>query len=290
LYSAALYALLANLFFAASSLSFAEHSHKYGSLWVNSFKAIVSFLVIFVVFIVMGYASVPITSVSLLYMLSGLLGLAIGDFYLVLGFQKIGPARTLLLFGVQPIFFLLIDKFFFGLSISSKSLIGVAFMLLSLVLVFVDKKKNNSYNWSLFGIFCGFFGVVLDFLGVLITKWCMNQADHSTVEVYFWRILGALIGLLLFHLVFKKPIFRFNQNESFNQKGLFVVACLSGTLISLWLYLEAIKIGPLSSVTAVAVTGPLFAALFEWLFYKKSLTIGLVLSLIAFGLGFSLLS
>ena len=288
--SAAFFALLANLFFAASSLSFAEHSHKYGSLWVNSFKAASSFLVILVFFVLFRHPFLPLTLVPLMYMFSGLLGLAIGDYFLILGFQKIGPARTLLLFGMQPIFFLLIDKFYFDLSISYKAFVGVFFMLLSLAFVFLDRKKNKSYAWSLSGFVFAAVGVVLDFSGVLITKWCMNQVEHTTVEVYFWRILGALIGLFLFHLISKKPVLFFKYNESFKQKGLFVGACLLGTLVSLWFYLEAIKIGPLSSVTAVAVTGPLFAALFEWLFYKKPLTLGLIFSLVAFALGFSLLS
>jgi len=289
LYTATILALFANLFFSASALSFAEYSEKYGSLWVNSFKAFVSFLVMAVVFIVLGYYENPFNQISAFYMLSGLVGLAIGDFFLVLGFQKIGPARTLLLFGMQPVFFLLIDKFYFNISITAMSYLGVGLMLLSLFIIFFERKKSI-YNWSLLGFFCALFGVLLDFSGVLITKWCMNQMKHSIVEVYFWRMLGALLGLFLFHLIFYKPVLIFKKNEDLKQKSIFIVACLAGTLVSLWCYLKAIEIGPLSSVTAVAVTGPLFAGLFEWLFFKRPLTINLVLSLIAFGLGFVILS
>jgi len=287
--TATLLALCANLFFSASSISFAEYSHKYGSLWVNSFKSLVSFIVMGTVFFFFGYNYYPIDQVMLFYMLSGLIGLAIGDYFLIIGFQKIGPARTLLLFGMQPVFFLLIDKFYFNLPINYQSYLGVAFMLFSLFLIFFERKKKI-YHWSLVGFFCAFSGVLLDFTGVLITKWCMNHANHSIVEVYFWRMLGAMVGLFAFHLVFWKPALLFKQTETLKARTIFTFACLSGTLLSLWCYLKAIEIGPLSSVTAVAVTGPLFAGLFEWLFFKKPLTVNLALSLLAFALGFAILS
>ena len=287
--TATVLALFANLFFSASAISFADFSHKYGSLWVNSFKSLSSFVVMASVFLFLGHYTNPIDNVSAFYMLSGLIGLAIGDYFLVIGFQKIGPARTLLLFGLQPIFFLVIDKFYFNVLINCWSYIGVSLMLVSLFLIFFERKKNI-YHWSLIGFLCAFVGVLLDFTGVLITKWCMDQASHTIVEVYFWRMLGALLGLFFLHLLFWKPALKFRFDESIKQKGVFIIACLAGTLFSLWFYLKAIEIGPLSSVTAVAVTGPLFAGLFEWAFYKRPLTINLVLSLIAFALGFAVLS
>lgn len=157
------------------------------------------------------------------------------------------------------------------------------------MLVFFEKKRAD-FSWSFIGFICGLSGVLLDFSGVLITKWGMNQGDHHVTEVYFWRMLGAVLGLTLFHFLFKKPMLQFSKKETHQQKAFFVLACVAGTFVSLWCYLKAIEIGPLSSVTAVAVTGPLFAGLFEWLVFKKPLTINLVLSLVCFGMGFYILS
>jgi drug/metabolite transporter (DMT)-like permease len=286
---ASLLALLANLFFSAATISYAEHSKKYGSLWVNSFKSFLSLLLMTILFFAMGFYKTPVDQISLLYMLSGLIGLALGDYLLVIGFEKIGPARTLLIFGIQPVLFLGIDLFTVPEKITWWAPFGVAFMLASLFLVIFEKQKSI-YSWSLIGFLCGLFGVLLDFTGVLITKWAMNNGDHAIIEVYFWRMLGALIGLMLFHLILRKQAFRFTLDETGRDKWLFVLACVAGTFVSLWCYLKAIEIGPLSSVAAVAVTGPLFAGLFEWLFQKKPLTINLILSLFCFSMGFYLLS
>lgn len=222
-------------------------------------------------------------------MLSGLIGLALGDYLLVIGFEKIGPARTLLIFGIQPVLFLAIDLLTVPDKITWWAPFGVCLMLVSLLLVIFEKQKAI-YKWSLVGFLCGLFGVLLDFSGVLITKWAMNNGDHSIVEVYFWRMLGALIGLVFFHMILKQSAFKFSKGETRKDKALFAAACIGGTFISLWCYLKAIEIGPLSSVTAVAVTGPLFAGLFEWMFYKKPLTLNLTLSLACFSMGFYLLS
>jgi len=286
---ASLLALVANLFFSAATISYAEHSKKYGSLWVNSFKSFLSFVLMAVIFVFMGLYKTSVDHITFMYMFSGLVGLALGDYLLVIGFEKIGPARTLLIFGIQPVLFLGIDLFTVPEKITAWAPVGVVFMLLSLLLVVFEKQKSI-YSWSLVGFLCGLFGVLLDFSGVLITKWAMNNGDHAIVEVYFWRMLGALIGLMLFHLILKQQAFQFTKGETVKQKALFGLACVAGTFVSLFCYLKAIEIGPLSSVTAVAVTGPLFAGLFEWVFYKKPMTAYLSLSLVCFGFGFYLLS
>lgn len=288
MFQAVLLALLANLFFSGATIGYTSYSQKYGSLWVNSFKSIVSLVLIAVLFLFGGYQS-SLDELNLIFMLSGVIGLAIGDFFLVVGFEKIGPARTLLLFGVQPLLFLILDLFYFKEPLATGAPFGIGFMLLSLLFVFFEKKKTE-FSWSVAGLFCGLFGVLLDFSGVLITKWGMNSGSHHVTEVYFWRMFGAVIGLSFFHLIFKKPIMKFKFKETVKDKAFFILACVAGTFVSLLFYLKAIEIGPLSSVTAVAVTGPLFAGLFEWAVFKKPFTNSLLLSLFCFGIGFFLLS
>jgi drug/metabolite transporter (DMT)-like permease len=289
MFQATLLALLANLFFSGATIGYTSYSKKYGSLWVNSFKSIVSLALIAFLFLLGRFYQNTLDELNLIFMLSGLIGLAVGDFFLVVGFEKIGPARTLLLFGVQPLLFLVLDLFYFREPLTKGAPLGVGFMLLSLLFVFFEKKKTE-FNWNTLGIFCGLFGVLLDFSGVLITKWGMNRGDHHVTEVYFWRMLGAVIGLILFHLVFKKPMLKFSFKETIKDRAYFILACVAGTFISLLFYLKAIEIGPLSSVTAVAVTGPLFAGLFEWAVFKKPFTNSLLLSLFCFGIGFLFLT
>lgn len=286
---ATLLALLANLFFASAAVAFSKYSSLYGSLWVNSFKSVVALLCMSLFFIAFGHYTNPLDSVTLLFMLSGLIGLALGDYLLIIGFEKIGPARTLLIFGIQPILFLAVDYFFLGVSLSYKVPIGIILMLISLFFAFYENKKNR-FHWSYIGILCGFLGVFLDFIGVVLTKVGMNVGESTIVEIHFWRMLGATLGLSLFHFTFKKPFLKFNKEENLHSKSFFVFACFVGTVLSLWCYLKAVEIGPLSSVSAVAVTAPLFAGLFEWVFTKKPLSLKLMISFIFFGIGFYYLS
>jgi len=286
--SASILALAANLFFSIATISFADQSKKYGSLWVNSFKSTLSFVLMAVIFVYFGFYGRSFDGVTLAYMVSGLIGLALGDYLLVIGFEKIGPARTLLLFGVQPVLFLFVDVFTSTDKLTWFTPLGILLMLISLALV-VFERQQEIYSWTTVGFLFGFGGVLLDFVGVLTTKWAMGAGDHTIVEIYFWRMLGALLGLIFFHLALKQPALKFKFNETSKEKLMFGVACVLGTFVSLWCYLKAIEIGPLSSVTAVAVTGPLFAGLFEWLFYKKPLTLNLILSLCFFSLGLYIL-
>ena len=286
---ATLLALLANLFFASAAVGFSKYSSIYGSLWVNSFKSVVALLCMGLVFVIFGYCNEPVNSITLLFMLSGLIGLALGDYLLIIGFEKIGPSRTLLIFGIQPVLFLGVDYFFMGLSLTYKVPLGVFFMLTSLFFAFYENKKAR-FDWSYAGIMCGFFGVFLDFLGVVLTKIGMNMGESTIIEIHFWRMLGATIGLTLYHFTFRKPFLKFNKEENLYSKLFFICACFVGTVLSLWCYLKAVEIGPLSSISAVAVTAPLFAGIFEWVFTKKPLSLKLAFSFVFFGVGFYFLS
>ena len=65
-----------------------------------------------------------------------------------------------------------------------------------------------------------------------------------------------------------------------------ILGSLAGTYLSLLLYLTAVSRGKLGVISAVTVTGPMFAGLFECFRSKKWPTPYLLIALIFFGGGF----
>ncbi len=284
---ATLFALGANLCFSLSTVYFAILAKKNGALWMNCFKAIIAFscfLVLFIFFPVNIFQSA-----SLFFLVSGFIGLGIGDIFLIKGFQEIGPARTLILFSFQPIIFLFIDKFFFNENLALNNILAVVIFIICLFL-FAYENIKASKNWSLIGIYCALLGILLDGIGIFLSKkgFIITGFDGNTAN--FIRCFGAILFFALYSL--NRPInilSKFNElSPKLKKQALFF--SFLGTFLSLYLYLNAIKFGVLSVITAISVTGPILSTIFELIILKKKpsriMYICLSLFLFAFYLNF----
>ncbi|NQZ19937.1 MAG: DMT family transporter [Bdellovibrionales bacterium] len=285
------YALGANICFSIAIIFFTSISNKANSIWTNTFKAIVA-LVCFLFFILVGDGFHSISSLPLLaFFISGAIGLAVGDIFLIKAFTIIGPSRTMVLFGFQPLIMAIFAFILFNQPVSSNKLIAVIFLIGCLLCFSFERFKENK-SWGMKGIFYAFIGVFLDASGILLTRYSFDNSPYIHVfEGNFYRCIGALIGFLILNFFYK----RINLVSTFNilnlrEKWTIIFASFLGTFLSLALYLNAIKGGHLASVTAIAITGPFFSAIFEHLYFKKKPTKFFILSLILFIFGFYLLN
>lgn len=103
------------------------------------------------------------------------------------------------------------------------------------------------------------------------------------------RSLGAFLGFVVLGRVIPISFVRTFQNFSKKDKRLVVFGSVCGTFLSLSLYMAAIKIGHLASISAIAVTGPFTATLLECLIGKKTPSVYLIVAFLLFMVGFFLL-
>jgi uncharacterized membrane protein len=124
--------------------------------------------------------------------------------------------------------------------------------------------------------------VFLDGLGLILTKKGFELTGHSTELANMIRNFGAVLILsLVCYLRGLNVLKIFNgllREEKLKVTGFSVL----GTYFSLLFYLGAIKSAMLSEVTAIAITGPIFASLFERLIEKKKFSPRLLISLVLF--------
>lgn len=285
------YALSANLCFSIAIIFFTTISNKTTSLWTNTFKAIIATICFFTAAL-FGDGFHSISMIPLLcFFISGAIGLAVGDIFLIKSFTLIGPSRTMVIFGFQPLFMGLFAFFLFDQELSSKRLAAVIF-LMGCLFCFCYENFKKEKSWGLKGILFAFVGVFLDASGILLTRYAFDNAEGVAVfEGNFYRCLGALLGFLILNFTLKKvALVHHFQNLTEKEKLTIIMASFLGTFLSLALYLNAIKTGHLASVTAIAITGPFFSALFEHLYFKKKPSFSFLLSFLFFIGGFYLLN
>lgn len=280
-----------NISFAGSTVVFSHFSKNVSVLWVNCTKSLVTWLCFLIsISIFIGWHPIHFSPLSLL-LLSGFIGLNISDILLLKAFTIIGPGRTLVLFSFQPIILGLAGYFLFGQMINPGKLLSIFFMIACL-LVFIQERKNETGRWQFTGFIEAFLGVLLDATGIILTRMAFDQAGNLTpFEGCFYRFSGALLGFVVISF-FLKPINLYGNFISLSkkEKTIMISACLIGTYLSSILYLSALKYAHLASISALAITGPIFASVGECVVTRKKPSKYLIVAFLLFIVGILVLS
>jgi drug/metabolite transporter (DMT)-like permease len=284
-----LLALGANFSFATASIIFATYSHKISSLWMNAFKAVVTLLLLVLTIPWMGGFHTTTFSATSWFFLSGFVGLTIGDLFLLRSFSLIGPSRTLILFGFQPIIMGIAGPLLFNQELQNHQLMAIPILMCCLFLFSYEGRKNNGH-WEIKGLLFALTGVLFDACGIFLSRKGFDISELAPVEGHFYRTLGAVVGFALISK-FIKPVklvhhFKAQPNKA---RLILLFSAFAGTYLSLLMYMSAIKMGNLASISAIAITGPIFATFFECLYYKKYPGKFLWMSLALFVFGFLVL-
>jgi drug/metabolite transporter (DMT)-like permease len=284
-------ALGSNISFASASIFFTKYGEKWGAVKMNYFKALVAFACFSVVNLVLGNSFDLAHNSWWLLVASGLIGLTIGDIFLIRAFTHLGAGRTLMIFGFSPLILAIMGYFFFGETLKQTQMLAILFLILCL-LAFAWEQKKSQGHWGVVGISLALGGVFLDACGLVLTKNAMiHSPEMSVFEVNFIRSGVTVLAFFSWSLMkrkgleIKKSFFHLAQKERIE----IVAASFFGTVLSLSFYMKAIEIGPLATVSAVAGTSPLFATLFEIIRGRRSPTVSLFFAVICFICGVSLL-
>jgi len=266
-----IYALAANLSFAVGVQLFTHYARRTSSLWVNCFKAAVAAALFAVTvaaqggFHAVGYGS------AALFFCSGMLGLGLADILLVKAFSLMGPGRTMMIFGFQPLVIGVMSYFAFGQAVDAGKIYAILFFIACLF-IFSLETYTKQGHWNTRASLFALGGISLDALGVMITRYAFNNSPGiSTTEGNFYRAAGAL--LLFAALSRIKPFRFFGRMKTLGAKNLLwiTLGSAAGTYLSLLFYLNAVRYSStLAAVSGIAITGTLFASVFECLAERKA--------------------
>ena len=279
-------ALCANLSFAIGSQFFTHFTRLFSSTWVNCFKAIVASIAFcLTVLLSTGFHNISIEVFSI-FLLSGAIGLGVGDIFLLKAFGEIGPGRSMVIFGFHPIVIGIISYFLFAQELDYYKLWGIIFFMICLFIFSLESFKESG-NWKIKGLLFAFLGMLLDAAGVLLTRFAFDQNSSITpLEGNFHRCIGALIVYVCL-----RPFWPFqfqSRLKSMSKASLWLllIGTFFGTYLSLSLYLKSIQIADnLALISSISITSVLFSSLIECIWERKMPSRYLILSLISFSFG-----
>jgi drug/metabolite transporter (DMT)-like permease len=258
-----------NLTFATAGMVFSIYARRFSSLWISQIKVWVALLAFIVAMLVSGQY-VPVGPFAWGYLLlSGCVGLCIGDFFLFRAFATLGAGRSLVLFSCQPLILGIYGYFILDQIFTLNQTLAVICMIICVFMFMLERNKMTG-SWDFKSFIWAFLGICLDALGIMLTRSAYEYAPElETFQVNTIRCIGAVMAFIL--LSPKSNLQTITELLSLRKReqSLVATASLFGCFVSLSLYLAALKYAHVGTLTAISITGPVWVSLLECVYYRK---------------------
>ena len=255
-------------FGAATSWTYAcfiwrSQTEKYKSIDINLIKNIIAFLVFIPAFIKLSSATE--FKYIFILLLSGVIGIGLGDTFYLKSLQLIGTRKTLSVETLSPLMAALSGEIFISENLAHKSWIGIIIVSISLFIIlkqrnnfrerdctFAEKNDLKIYAFPFLSVLCAVFGGLFSRIVFLQS----NLSPFLTTEI---RLLGAIIFLISLK-GFKINFFL--QNIDKKQQKRFFISILLGTNIGIFLQQVVFKTLPIGVGWALLSISPVISLFF----------------------------
>lgn len=271
--SSYIYVLISLACFSGASVWYGEFARRFSSAWMSLIKASVAgvaFSISAAVVFAFGWDSLDLflKPESFYFFLSGVIGLGIGDVFLIQAFATLGSARTLIIFSFEPVILGIMAYFLFDQTVTLKQFAAI-FILIACVWIISLERARMLGHWDYKGVMWALIGVLFDNVGVAMTRFAFNATGAHVFSANFIRTLGAVLVLLLYFYWKRKPVYAPLVTLPKRELNIVLLASFAGTYISLFMWLSAVKVGHLATLTALAGLGPIAGSLWEWYLLGK---------------------
>lgn len=268
-------ALITALLWSGTSIVFTEASVRVGSFYVNVTRLLFAMICLAATIIIFQIDINLSTAQIMNLVLSGIIGLVIGDTFLFKAFQNIGARLSMLIMALAPGISALFAFFFLGEKIPFVGILGIIITIIgiSIVVLHRQEKPVSNYKIDYVGIFYAFMGAVGQAGGLIFAKYAFNESEINGFVAAFIRISSAVIFIYPLFLLAKRiknPFSVFKNNKAaliYTMIGSFIGPFL-GITFSL-ISISHTKVGIASTLMS---TVPIIMLPMVRFYYKEKLT------------------
>lgn len=225
-----------------------------------------------------GWATLVLTDVSLL-VVSGIIGIFIGDTALFAAMNRLGPRRAGVLFATHALFSVVLAYIFLGETQWGWTLIGSSLLLSGVMTaILFGKRKTELHAWEANqsqlkrGVALGLLAALCQAVATLMLKPLM-ETDVDAIAASAVRMSTAFVlHQLIFMLGFK--IARAYLPMTTNVFLLVLANAALSMVLGMTLILQALKHGDAGMVAILSSVSPVLVLPLLWLVYKRSPAVG----------------
>lgn len=270
-------AILTAVCWAITSTAFEKAGKKIGSVNLNLMRLLIA-LVFSCVFTFMTRGlPLPTDATGSMWrwlLISGFIGLFIGDLLLFEAFVKIGARISMLIFASVPIFSAVLAYVFLGEDMTIRQIIGMLITIFGIAMVILDNDKNQKkvkFTHPVVGILLAFGGAVAQSIGYIIGKYGMG--GYNAFAATQIRLISGILGFVLFFIITKQWKSFFKSFEQKDAVKPIILGSFFGPFIGVSLSLYAVqRINPGVASTLVSIT-PVLLILYAMIFKGEKIRI-----------------
>lgn len=270
-------ALITAILWAVSSYFFSNAINKIGSLSVNFLRLLISLLLLIpTIFIFNIWDTISLRQIILL-MLSGVVGLSIGDALFFKSLEFLSPRIGTLVTSLSPAVSAIMAYFFLSERISLINVMGIVIALSGVMLVVFKKEENtgNAKNTKELnkGLLYAFLYTLGQGGGIILARFAYDEKPVNSITATAVRIFPAALVLLPFFLL-KVKTFRpkiIFQNDVKIFKNVLTATVLSA-YIGMVLMLVSVTQTSIAVASTIMGTVPIIQLLISKYYFKDRLT------------------
>ena len=254
-------ALGAAFLWAMSAVVYARLGQKIPPLALNLSKGVIAIALIALTLIVQRNYLTEIDAVALgLLLLSGVLGIGLGDTFYFEALNSLGARRTLLLEALAPPLAALIALTFLQEALSLRAWAGIVLTVSGVAWVISERVPNSASKAvkPLRGISFALLAALGQAIGAVLSRSALVDTTLSPLWSTLLRLVGGVLVLLLWIPLQRQPRLWFKPLQSKKLLSIITLTALFSTYLGILLQQTALKYTATGIAQALISTSPLF--------------------------------
>lgn len=266
-------ALVTAICWSGSSISFAEATRRIGSVTINVLRLWVAAF-FFLITILLFQFSLALKFPQLFYlMLSGFIGLTLGDTFLFKAYQCLGARLTMLFMSLSPAVSAIIAFFFLSESLTVLDLLGMIITITGIIFVVTEKRGSESSNIFKSGYLFALLAAVGQGVSLIFAKFAFTGGEINGFIAAFTRIVAGLITLTPLAILsgrFKNPVVAM-KNDKIALKYTLLGSFL-GPYLGITLSMIAVEYSKVGIAATIMSLVPVLMLPLLKIFYKEKIS------------------
>ena len=285
-------ALSAAFLWSFSSFLFTNMTIKIGTVQLNTWRLIWAAVLLFFTMMIFNIPY-SFNSVQLFYLiLSGVVGLVLGDSFLFAAFKEIGPRVGMLVMSSNPAMAAILAYFILKESLSFWAVLGMIITLIGIFIVIMNNTPNvtNRFRITFRGVVFGFLAAVGQAVGLIFAKLAMMNGEINGLTATIIRIVAAAIVILPIGIMtgkMRNPVNLFFKDLKLF--GLIILGSIIGPYLGITLSYISIMHTKIGIASTLMSTVPIIMLPLSKMFYKEKLSISAILGAVIAVAGVSIL-
>ena len=272
-YLGELSSLLTAFLWSGTSFAFSSAAEKIGSLQLNINRMILASIFLISTILIMGYGIDLSKSQFINLVISGIIGLVIGDSFLFKSYQLIGARISMLLMALSPGMSTFLAFIFLDERITFLGMVGIFITITGIALVVLERNVNSKYKITSLGIFYGVLGALGQSAGLIFAKIAFAEGHITGFVATFIRVFSSVIIMLPILLLlnkYKNPFRIFGSNKS--AFGTTLLGTILGPFLGITFSLIAVENTKVGIAATLMSTMPIIMLPMVKYIYKEKLS------------------